>query len=129
MKTTRRLTALTAGLALALAACGGNGGTDTTAGPTTTAGPSPHEVSLVATEFQFDPSEVTVTAGNPVILELVNDGVVEHDLVIDGFTFDLLVQPGEEASETVTFNAGTYTFWCSIPGHREAGMEGTLTAE
>jgi uncharacterized cupredoxin-like copper-binding protein len=129
MKTARKLTVLTAGLALALAACGGNGGTGTTAAPTTTPGPSPQEVNFIATEFQFDPSEVTVSAGSPVTIKLVNEGVLEHDLVIDGFTFDLLVQPGEEATETVTFDAGTYVFWCTIPGHREAGMEGTLTAE
>lgn len=129
--TSRRIGAIAAGLVIALAACGGNGGNggENGDGTTTTEDHSAHSVSLTATEFEFDPSAVTVDAGAPITITLENAGVVEHDFVIDGMSFDLLTQPGDSSDATQTFDAGTYTFYCSVPGHREAGMEGTLTAE
>lgn len=126
-KTLRHLTGVIAVLALTITSCGdGGGGNGTTA---TTEDHSEHEVALIGTEFAFDPSSITVDAGQEITLVLTNEGVLEHDLVIDGITLDMLVQPGETTEEKVTFAAGTYVFYCTIPGHREAGMEGTLVAE
>lgn len=127
-KTTRHLTAVIAVLALTITACGGDGGGngDQT---TTTEDQSEQKVPLTATEFSFDPSNVAVDAGQEITLVMTNAGVVEHDFAIDGMTFDLVVQPGETAEDTATFAAGTYVFYCTIAGHREAGMEGTLVAE
>ena len=82
--------------------------------------------ALVALVFQ--PEQLTASAGE-VTFELTAEPSVRHTLAIEG------VDSGEpiveaEAGQTVTgsasLDAGTYTIFCNVPGHREAGMEGTL---
>lgn len=88
-------------------------------------------VTVVATEFAFDPSSFSLPADTDVELTLENAGVVEHDLVVEELGDQELVyaDAGESVTETVNLPAGSYTIYCSIPGHREAGMEGSLTVE
>ena len=53
-----------------------------------------------------------------------------HDFVIDnagGKQFKIEAQPNGKATGDFTVPAGTYQFYCSQPGHKEAGMVGTLT--
>jgi hypothetical protein len=76
----------------------------------------------------FDPAEVTVAAGQPLVFD--NVGQVIHNAIdVDGaWTTDEAVEPGE--SDTVTIDEpGTYTFYCSLhaPPDGSAGMSGTLT--
>lgn len=114
--------ALAASLAVA---CGGGGGGGDGGGD---GGSSATSVTLVGTEFSFDPAQVTISAGTDVTISLQNAGVVEHDITIDELGLEVYADPGQTTSGTINAAAGTYTFYCSIPGHREAGMEGTLTA-
>jgi uncharacterized cupredoxin-like copper-binding protein len=72
-----------------------------------------------------------VPAGQEVTVELTSEAGVEHDFVVedvDGADLDVVhADPGETATGTFTIDdAGSYTFFCSVPGHREAGMEGSL---
>lgn len=66
----------------------------------------------------------------PGELEIVmpNESQVPHDLVIDDKGKTPVVV-GETGSFTATFEPGEYTYYCSVPGHRQAGMEGVLTVE
>jgi uncharacterized cupredoxin-like copper-binding protein len=59
----------------------------------------------------------------------VNDGDLEHDFTIAerGDEPVVVAAPDQTARGAIDLDAGTYTYYCSIPGHREAGMEGTLT--
>jgi FtsP/CotA-like multicopper oxidase with cupredoxin domain len=83
-------------------------------------------VSVSLTEFALDPSPITVAAGG--VLTITNDGTVPHNFGIDGtdiLTDDL------GAGETATLNLaslepGAYTAYCTIAGHRDAGMEAPL---
>ncbi len=95
------------------------------------AGAAAQKVTLVAREFSYTPNRITVKAGQPVQLVLDNKGVIEHDFVLVGFKVKMgTVQPGKTGTVTFTPNAkGTFPFYCSVPGHKEAGMTGTLVVQ
>ncbi len=82
-------------------------------------------IDVVATEMAYDPDSIAVAAGD-VPVRMVNEGTVIHDLRIEGVPFLVEAEPGETETATVQLEPGTYQFYCSIPGHREAGMEGVL---
>ena len=74
---------------------------------------------------------VTVKAGQPATLVFECQGALEHALVIDesGVAIDH-VAPGHSAAASFTPDKpGSYTFYCSVPGHRQANMAGTLIVE
>jgi plastocyanin len=117
-------------LAMTLAACGGD---DTTNGGDTDngGGTASSTFELQGTDdLKFDKTSGTVAAGEVEIV-LTNGPTVEHNVVIEELGDELVVEggPGETVSGTVELEAGTYTYYCSIPGHRQAGMEGTLTVQ
>jgi nitrite reductase (NO-forming) len=74
----------------------------------------------------FDPSDFEVPEGE-VAIQLVNIDAFDHDFTVDELDVKLLMGPDETVDGTFQATPGTYTFYCSIPGHREAGMEGTIT--
>ena len=87
---------------------------------------------VTMTEFKFTPDTLTVPSGR-VVFYLVNGGSnTSHDMVIrDGTGKRIagsdLVSTGDTSVFTVaTIAAGTYTYFCQVPGHRQAGMLGTL---
>jgi uncharacterized cupredoxin-like copper-binding protein len=87
-------------------------------------------VTIEASDLAFAPERVSAAAGEiEVVIE--NVGAVEHDFVIEeaGDEVVVLAAPGETASGSIELEAGSYTFYCSIPGHRDAGMEGTLEVQ
>jgi len=89
------------------------------------AGAQPLPVSLV--DFGFQPGEIRVQAGRRVNLELVNTGRILHDLTIPALGFRAVVQPGQRVTVGLpVVSGGEYEFYCSVPGHREAGMVGRL---
>jgi nitrite reductase (NO-forming) len=88
----------------------------------------PTSVSITATEFTFSPNSLQVPAGQKVTFTLQNNGVVEHDLTISGTGFSLPARAGQASTGEFTFDRpGILQFICSIPGHQDAGMKGTLT--
>lgn len=88
-------------------------------------------VQIVGTdELGFDPATAIVEAGE-VTIELTNEPAMPHDVVIEELdnTQVAVAGPGETATGTVELEPGEYTFYCSVGGHRGAGMEGTLVVE
>ena len=80
----------------------------------------------------YDQAELSSAPGK-VTIDFKNPAAIEHDVAIEA-------EGGEElaASEVITAGEtsvstelapGTYTFFCTVPGHREAGMEGTLSVK
>ena len=109
---------------LGVSACGGGGGG--------TAQPS-GSIKVTMTEFKFDPSNIVVPHGK-VVFYVVNAGTVAHDMIVaDGSGNRVagsdLVSAGEATVLTIdNLAAGTYSFYCDQPGHRDSGMQGTLAA-
>jgi plastocyanin len=96
------------------------------------------EITVQASEWSLEPAGFTVPAGEEVTLTLENTGSNQHnwgvDLDGDGETEDDVrtdtIPSGETTTVTFTVDeTGEYTFFCDVSGHRDAGMEGTLTVE
>lgn len=86
------------------------------------------EIEIVAKEYSFLQSEITVKKGEKIKLTLVNEGTMEHDFVVERMNITTEpVSPGSSVSTEFTmFDSGTYTFYCGIKNHRARGMEGKL---
>jgi plastocyanin len=84
----------------------------------------PSQLAFDKTELSAKPGKVTIDFDNPspiphnVVIEENGKELAGFDPVAEG-----------EGSATAELQAGTYTFYCSVPGHREAGMEGNLTVK
>jgi high-affinity iron transporter len=113
-------------LALILAACGGAGSSATTGAP---AGDGT-TVQVGAAEYEFDPSTLSVTAGQ-VTFKVTNNGTEEHEFEL--FKGESVVDeieglvPGLTRDLAVTLEAGDYTYACKLAGHDALGMTGSLT--
>lgn len=77
-------------------------------------------------EFTFAPSALKASAGETTI-RFVNKGAVEHDYTIEALKVHVTAQPGKTAEAKVTLKPGTYKSVCTVPGHLQSGMKGTLT--
>jgi plastocyanin len=142
---------LTAFLALALAslalvACGGDdddGGTTTTEnggaasnGAATGGGGGGSEIHIEAAEtgLAFSEDAMTATAGKEVALHFSNPQPIGHDADIEDASGKVIadtdvITEGDDSATISSLKPGKYVYFCSVPGHREGGMEGTLTVE
>lgn len=90
-------------------------------------GSAPATLDISLTEFALDPGDTEIGAGGTITLD--NDGTVQHDLVIED-TGSPLIDPGDSDELSVEgLDPGDYVMYCSIPGHREAGMEGQISVK
>jgi plastocyanin len=139
---TRRLLLLlltTLALVVALAACGGDDddeGSDEPAAEETTGGAGGGDavtIMLAADpggDLAFDQTELTAAAGE-VTIEFTNESGIPHNVEVEGNGVEEVSDTITEGSTslTLTLEPGEYEFYCAVPGHREGGMEGTLTVE
>lgn len=136
--------------AFALVACGSDSSDDTSVDTTATTTESEAETggkaegksagSAGVVDFEADPAgglaytsdSASATAGK-VTVDFTNPQPLTHDVAIEdssGKTIaqtDLIAEGSDSA--VADLKPGEYTFYCSVPGHREAGMEGTLSVE
>ena len=105
---------------------------DASAATAEAAGEAPAAASAVTVtsfDIYYEPKEITIPANTDVTITLPNDGVSSHDFSIDALNVAVALPPGE--TQTVVINAapGSYEYYCNVPGHKEAGMVGTLIVE
>jgi plastocyanin len=124
-----------AALVLALSACGGGGSSSSTT-PATTGGGSGGGGSTVKISadpsgaLSYEQTDVSATAGS-ITIDFTNMSSLPHDVTIEGNGASGATDEitNSSTSTTVDLEPGTYTFFCSVDGHRAAGMEGTLTVK
>jgi plastocyanin len=83
-------------------------------------------------QLAYTTTEATAKAGK-VTVDFNNPQGLTHDVAIESSSGEEvgkteLIAEGSD-STTVNLKPGTYHFYCTVPGHREAGMEGTLTVK
>jgi plastocyanin len=149
---TRSLVTLAAVLLVAVAGCGGSGNdssknagsntTGATATPTETpsatataqsGGGGGETLQLAAPSdgsLKFDKKALDAKAGT-VTIDFDNPSSTPHAVAIEGNGVNESSQTVTTSKTSVTadLKPGTYTFFCPVPGHRQAGMEGTLTVK
>jgi plastocyanin len=130
---------------LALAACGGGDDNETTtpAATTTTTttqagggagGGGGGTISLAAdpSQLAFTQTSLSAPAGKDTI-EFDNPSATGHDVCVEDSSGNELgcsdVIEQSKTSLSLDLKPGTYTYFCSVPGHQDAGMEGTLTVK
>jgi uncharacterized cupredoxin-like copper-binding protein len=79
------------------------------------------QLAFVTNKAQGTTGEITV--------KMANKSSTQHDIVIDGKGKGSVVSNGGVSQFKASFTAGTYTYYCSVPGHRQAGMQGKLTVK
>jgi uncharacterized cupredoxin-like copper-binding protein len=128
-----RMITLAAALGLTLAACASSGGS-TAAGGHEGHGAAPPpavegapQTAVTAKAFAYEPATLTLKPGQPLNIALTSTDML-HDFTIDGQDFHLSADPDKTTTGALTIaQPGTYIVYCTVPGHREAGMEATLT--
>lgn len=86
------------------------------------------EISLGAEDIIWDTISMDAKQGQTISITIQNKGALDHNFTIEELGLDVDISPGEE--QIITFlvdETGEYEYICNVPGHREAGMTGTLT--
>jgi plastocyanin len=129
-----------------LAACGSSSNDNSTTAASTPASTTPAaggggagggastvDISTPSgSDLAFDQKDVSAKAGS-VTINFDNKEPLQHDVAVADSSGKVLGQTDlvsqGTSTATVDLQPGTYTFYCTVPGHRDAGMEGTLTVK
>jgi len=83
-------------------------------------------------QLAYDKTELSAKAGK-VTLDFTNESPIGHNVVIEDSSGKEIASTdtitGQSTTAEFKIKPGTYTFYCSIPGHEQAGMKGTLTVQ
>ena len=97
-----------------------------TTAPKTTTRIAVTTVNVSEREFKISGISTELSPGK-YTFDVKDDGKIPHDLAIKGGAKTKLIQPGGSAQLEVTLKAGKYHFYCSVPGHEQAGMKVDVT--
>jgi heme/copper-type cytochrome/quinol oxidase subunit 2 len=92
--------------------------------------PGAREITVVASAFKFEPADIHVRAGEDVTIVLTATDTT-HDFTIDELGFQVAAAPGQvgRGSFHAPSTAVRYTAYCSVAGHRQAGMTATVIVD
>jgi len=116
---------LVLGLAILIAGCVSYGGGGQPPADIT-ASTDGSGIAMTAGGLRFNPPTLTVNQGESLVVQVTSTDI-GHTFTIDDLGVNKGFRGGETVSVTIPTNqAGTYSYYCAVPGHRGAGMEGTL---
>ena len=137
-----------ASITLLLSACGGAGdaGAPAERGTKVAVPASGGAVALAMEDIKFDKAALSATAGQVLTINLSNMGALEHDFTIDKIDAKATLDGKDIKSEKYAMSArmkaktsgkleitpsaaGTFEYYCTVTGHKEAGMKGMLTVK
>jgi FtsP/CotA-like multicopper oxidase with cupredoxin domain len=125
-----RFVVLAAGVVMSMVVAACSGGGDARAGGGTGDRAAPATIDVSLTEFKITPAMIDAPAGQDLTFDVTNDGGAPHTFAVDtgsGTRATPQIQPGSSTTLTVpALTAGDYRFYCTIAGHADLGMEGTL---
>jgi len=117
---------LALGLVILVAGCVSNGGGDQAPEGDTTAPIGGGQITMITEGLSFNPPTLTVNQGEALVVQVTSTDI-GHTFTIDELGVNEGFRGGETVSVTIPTNqAGSYTYYCAVPGHRQGGMEGTL---
>lgn len=141
---------------LALAGCGSSSNTSSSTTPPATTPSTPTTATTSSTpasttssstapsgaltlaanaegQLKYDKTSLTAAKAGTVSIDFANTSPLGHNVTIESSAGKIIgatpTFQGGSKSLTLSLKAGTYKFFCSVPGHRMAGMEGTLTVK
>ncbi len=130
--------------AVALVACGGSDNNSTTttstsgaAAPTSGGGGGGGSTLQLSADpngaLKYNTDSLTAKAGN-VTIDFDNPAAITHDVAVENSSGkeigkSALISQSKTTLKLSNLKPGTYTYFCTVPGHREAGMQGTLTVK
>lgn len=124
--------------AAVLVACGGDDDNDTTRamggdhmdhGDNSPVAEGARVIPVTGSSFQFEPAELHARVGENLAIALTSTDIL-HDFTIDELDTHVAAERGETArGGLVAKQAGRYSYYCTVAGHRQAGMEGVLIVE
>lgn len=107
---------------VALTQGGSSGGASAATPPASGDSAEPQAVEVILGDIFITPGQILVAPGR-VVLEVTNTGGIQHDLALEGGPQTPMLNPGQSATlDLGVLEAGTYIVYCTVPGHREAGM-------
>jgi iron uptake system component EfeO len=91
----------------------------------------PQTIAVVASDLKYEPKALTARPGS-VTFSVKNEGAIEHNFIVETTSGQQIarianIEVGKTETVSAEFAAGTYSVVCTLPGHKEAGMVGTLT--
>ncbi|RIK08885.1 MAG: hypothetical protein DCC49_08195 [Acidobacteria bacterium] len=104
---------------------GGHSGPAGGAPELTDVAPGTQEFSIKTTEYSFAPSKIEAKPG-PATFVVENKGQIIHDFTVDQLGIHFNVAAGQTVKKPYSVEAGRYEFYCSVAGHKQLGMTGTL---
>ena len=81
------------------------------------------EVDVTLADISMSPNMIEVPAGKPITVHVTNTGALAHDFKVEGSTGTALLNAGEKADIVIGPFTGDATVWCTVAGHKDAGMK------